>query len=125
MQYAHARLASLARNAADLGIERAATILDPACSTPTREIELIGAARRLPARSWPSAAELREPHRVARYLEDLAGGLPPVLRLDPGAADGRRDPTDPDGSPAVAVRGDPQVLANGLGLLGVSAPERM
>jgi arginyl-tRNA synthetase len=75
-----------------------------------------------------TAAELREPHRVARYLEDLAGALhkwyddDEDLRILPKG--------DEEVTPvhlarlrlALAVR---QVLVNGLEMLGVSAPERM
>ena len=88
VQYAHARLASLARNAADLG-SRWATSYDPALLDTARESELIALLAAYPG-VLATAAELREPHRVARYLEDLASGLPQVLRLGPGAADGRR-----------------------------------
>ena len=70
VQYAHARLASLARNAADLGVS--AEDPDLALLTHPREGDLIRTLGEFP-RVLSSAAKLREPHRVARYLEELAG----------------------------------------------------
>ena len=72
-----------------------------------------------------AAAELREPHRVARYLEDLASGYHKfydAVRVLPMGRTSRRPATD---CPAVAVPATRQVLANGLAMLGVHAPERM
>ena len=87
VQYAHARLASLARNAADLGVDARAT--DLGLLDHPREGDLIRTLGEFPAVVAP-AAELREPHRVARYLEAAGQRLPQVLRRLPGAADGRR-----------------------------------
>ena len=75
-----------------------------------------------------SAAELREPHRVARYLEDTAADLPPVVRHRrvPDAARRATSRSRPiNEARLVLVAAARTVLANGLGLLGVSAPERM
>ncbi|MBM9465747.1 arginine--tRNA ligase [Nakamurella leprariae] len=131
VQYAHARLASLARNAADLGIDPRyddPAAFDPMLLDTPRESELIALLA-----AWPAllrtAAELREPHRVARYLEDLASGYHKfydAVRVLPMG-------DEQDGGPAPAhtvarlwlCRAARQVLANGLDVLGVSAPERM
>ena len=75
------------RNAADLGDRLARVAFDPALLAHERENDLLGALASSRA-CVATAAELREPHRVARYLEELAGHLPPVLRRLPGAADG-------------------------------------
>ncbi|WP_336923281.1 arginine--tRNA ligase [Aquipuribacter sp. SD81] len=129
VQYAHARTAAVARNAATAGVRREdgfdASLLDH----PSEEVVLAALAQ------FPGvvaqAAQLREPHRVARYLEDLAGSYhrwyDQQRRVVPGVG--------PDGEVEAvtdahrtrlwlndAVR---TVLANGLQLLGVSAPERM
>ena len=105
VQYAHARIASLLRNAADLGATRGDDF-DPSLLSHEREGDLLKALAEYPA-VVATAAELREPHRVARYLEDLAGQLPQVLRRLPGAAAGRRAGHRPDRGPAVAGRGRP------------------
>ena len=74
------------RNAADLGLApTAATRSTPRCSPTSTEGELLRALAEFP-RVVATAAELREPHRVARYLEDTAVDVPPVLRRLPGAA---------------------------------------
>jgi arginyl-tRNA synthetase len=122
VQYAHARLASLARNAADLGISRADAQL--ALLVHRREGELIRTLADLP-RIVASAARLREPHRVARYLEELAGtyrSFSAACRVLP-LGDERPDPLH--AARLVLCEATRQVLANGLDLLGVSAPERL
>jgi Arginyl-tRNA synthetase len=121
VQYAHARLASLARNAADLGLEpgTAFGLLDHA-----REGDLIRTLGEFPA-VVTSAAELREPHRVARYLESLASAYHKfydACRVLPMGDEEIGDLHRARLALCVAAR---QVLANGLALLGVSAPERM
>ncbi|TKV62170.1 arginine--tRNA ligase [Nakamurella flava] len=131
VQYAHARLASLARNAAELGIEidvlgtgSGAGAFDPTVLDTPRESELIALLAAYPG-VLATAAELREPHRVARYLEDLASGYHKfydAVRVLPMG-------DEPWGPSHVArlwlCAATRQVLANGLGVLGVSAPERM
>ena len=73
VQYAHARLASLARNAAELGIALPdPSEVDYGLLGHEREGDLLRALGEFP-RVVASAAELRAPHRVARYLEELAG----------------------------------------------------
>ncbi|HEY4421443.1 MAG TPA: arginine--tRNA ligase [Pseudonocardia sp.] len=123
VQYAHARLASLARNAADLGVtvpeEPAFGLLDH-----PREGDLIRTIGEFPA-VVASAAELREPHRVARYLEQLASAYHKfydACRVLPMGDEEISDLHRNRLALCVAAR---QVFANGLGLLGVSAPERM
>jgi arginyl-tRNA synthetase len=125
VQYAHARLASLARNAADLGIELGPIDdFDPALLDTQRESELIALLAAYPG-ILSAAADLREPHRVARYLEDLASGYHKfydAVRVLPRG--------DEETGPANVARlwlcaATRQVLANGLAVLGVDAPERM
>ncbi|MEW1705920.1 arginine--tRNA ligase [Microbacterium sp. NPDC089190] len=122
VQYAHARTHNVARNAADSGVDRSE--FAPELLDHETESALLGALQEYP-RVVAFAAEVREPHRVARYLEELAGlyhrwydncrviplGDAPVesvhrTRLWLNDATG-------------------QVLRNGLTLLGVGAPERM
>ncbi|MBF4478557.1 arginine--tRNA ligase [Rhodococcus rhodochrous] len=122
VQYAHARLSSIARNAADLGLT--AEGADFALLTHEREGDLIRTLGEYP-RVLAKAAELREPHRVARYLEELAGTYHrfyDACRILPQG--------DEEAGPLHTARlalcaAARQVLANGLGLLGVNAPERM
>jgi arginyl-tRNA synthetase len=123
VQYAHARLASLARNAADLGV----TVPDApdfGLLEHPREGDLIRTLGEFPA-VVASAAELREPHRVARYLESLASAYHKFYdscRVLPMGDEPTTELHRARLALCVAAR---QVLANGLGLLGVSAPERM
>lgn len=124
VQYAHARTASIARNAAEFDYESVAA--DLALLSAEEEGELIRTLGEYP-RVVASAASLREPHRVARYLEELAGAYHRFqtnknLRVLPLGD----DPVSPTNAARLAlVNATRQVLANGLGLLGVSAPERM
>jgi arginyl-tRNA synthetase len=122
VQYAHARIASLLRNATELGIAHGE--LDATLLTHEREVDLLGTLAEFP-RVVASAAELREPHRIARYLEELAGvyhRFYDVCRVLPQGDDAVTDLTRARLWLCDATR---TVLANGLGLLGVSAPERM
>ncbi len=123
VQYAHARLASLQRNSAELGIVRAPDP-DLGLLDHDRETDLLGALGEFP-RVVASAAELRAPHRVAHYLEALAGTYHrfyDVCRVLPLG--------DEPATPLTHARlwlceATRVVLANGLGFLGVHAPERM
>ena len=124
VQYAHARIASVLRNAADLGIDWQAAGYDPALLDHEREGDLLRALADFPA-VIASAAELREPHRVPRYLESLATAYHRFYddcRVLPRG--------DEQVSPQHLARlwlcaATRQVLANGLDLCGVSAPDRM
>jgi arginyl-tRNA synthetase len=121
VQYAHARLASLGRNATDLGVEPGDEygLLDH-----PREGDLIRTIGEFPA-VVTAAAELREPHRVARYLEQLASAYHKFYdscRVLPMGDEEISDLHRARLALCVAAR---QVIANGLGMLGVSAPERM
>ncbi|MBD8205551.1 arginine--tRNA ligase [Microbacterium sp. CFBP 8790] len=122
VQYAHARTHNVARNAAASGVDRSE--FAPELLDHETESALLGALQEFP-RIVSFAAEVREPHRVARYLEELAGlyhrwydncrviplGDAPVESVQRT----RLWLNDATG----------QVLRNGLTLLGVSAPERM
>jgi arginyl-tRNA synthetase len=122
VQYAHARVASLLRNAADLGLDRGT--LHPELLEDDREGDLLGALGEFP-RVVASAAELREPHRVARYLEELAGTYHRFYDACRVLPRGDEEPTDLHRARLWLVEATRIVLANGLALLGVSAPERM
>ncbi|AIT88875.1 arginine--tRNA ligase [Corynebacterium ulcerans] len=122
VQYGHARLCSIARKAGDLGI----TALDPdlALLTHDREGDLIRTLGEFPA-VVKAAAELREPHRVARYAEELAGTFHRFYdscQILPKAGESAQPIHTARLALANATR---QVLANALGLVGVTAPERM
>ncbi len=125
VQYAHARISSVLRNAAELGIGLGeAGDVDVALLAHERENDLLRALGEFP-RVLVSAAELRAPHRVARYLEELGSTYHrfyDACRVLP-----RGDETA--GSLTVArlwlCAATAVVLRNGLGVLGVSAPERM
>ncbi len=122
VQYAHARLASILRNAKELGVER--KDLKPELLDHERESALLGALGEFP-RIVATAAELREPHRVARYLEDLAATFHKFYddcRVLPMGDEGT---TDVHRARLWLVEATRVVISNGLGLLGVTAPERM
>lgn len=122
VQYAHARTHNVARNATDSGVDR--SVFAPETLTHETEAALLGALQEFP-RIVAFAAEVREPHRVARYLEELAGlyhrwydNCRVIPLSDAPVEDVHRTRlwlNDAAG----------QVFRNGLDLLGVSAPERM
>ena len=124
VQYAHARIAGVLRNVAELNIPTGLSNFDPSQLSHDRENELLGTLAEFPG-VVAAAAAFREPHRVARYLEELAGvyhGFYADCRVLPLG--------DESISPLHSARANlcaatKQVLANGLDLLGVSAPERM
>ncbi|MEB4615609.1 arginine--tRNA ligase [Leucobacter sp. M11] len=122
VQYAHARTCAVGRNAAAAGVDRSS--FAPELLTHESETELLGALQEFP-RMVARAAELREPHRIARYLEELAAHFhrwydnTRVLPLgDEPIGDLHR--TRLWVNDAVG-----QVIRNGLDLLGVTAPERL
>ena len=122
VQYVHARLASLARNAADLGISCSGAALQ--LLDHHREGELIRTLGDFPC-TVASAAVLREPHRVARYLERLAATYHDFAGSCRVLPVGDEQPGPLHAARSALCEATRQVLANGLGLLGVSAPERM
>jgi arginyl-tRNA synthetase len=122
VQYAHARVASLLRNAAELGVDKGE--LDPALLSHEREGDLLGALGEFP-RVVATAAELREPHRIARYLEELAGTYHRFYDACRVLPRGDEETTDLHRARLWLVEATRTVLANGLGLLGVTAPDRM
>jgi arginyl-tRNA synthetase len=122
VQYAHARLASILRNAAELGVDRGE--LRPELLDHERESILLGALGEFP-RVVATAAELREPHRVARYLEDLAGTFHRFYDTCRVLPMGDEKATDLHRARVWLVEATRVVIANGLGLLGVTAPDRM
>nr|WP_274637915.1 arginine--tRNA ligase [Microbacterium bovistercoris] len=122
VQYAHARTHNVGRHAADSGVDRGR--FAPATLTHETESALLGALQEFP-RIVAFAAEVREPHRIARYLEELAGLYHrwyDNCRVIP-LGDGEVEPVHHTRLWLNDATG--QVLRNGLGLLGVSAPERM
>ncbi len=123
VQYAHARLSSLLRSAADLGIVRSDEP-DLGLLSHEREAELLGALAEFP-RVVAAAAELRAPHRVARYLENLAGTYHRFYDSCRVLPQGDEVPGALTDARLWLCEATRIVLANGLGLLGVSAPERM
>ena len=126
IQYAHARMCSVKRNAAELGIDKGpAEDFKPGLLRHEKENDLLGKLGEFPL-VIAKAGELREAHRVARYLEELAGVyhrfydecriLPKGDVLVPAELTHAR---------LWLAEATQTVIANGLGLLGVSAPERM
>jgi arginyl-tRNA synthetase len=125
VQYAHARLASLQRNAEQLGLALGdASTVDFTLLAHEREGDLLRALAEFP-RVVAAAAELRAPHRVARYAEELAGTYHrfyDACRVLPLGDEPATPLTTARLWLSAATR---VVLANALDLLGVSAPERM
>jgi arginyl-tRNA synthetase len=123
VQYAHARLASLQRNAADLGL-KADDGAELGLLTHPREGDLIRTIGEFP-KVLAKAAELREPHRLARYLENLASAYHKFYDVARVLPQGDEEATPLTFARLALCEAARQVLANGLALLGVSAPERM
>jgi arginyl-tRNA synthetase len=122
VQYAHARLSALLRSAGELGITWDAPELG--LLTHEREGALVRTLGELP-RVVASASELREPHRVARYLEELAGTYHRFYDSCRVLPQGDEEPAPLHSARLALCAATRQVLGTGLGLLGVSAPERM
>ncbi|MEY3115713.1 MAG: hypothetical protein RL611_427 [Actinomycetota bacterium] len=124
VQYAHARISAVLRNADELGLKYGAAQYKPELLTHERERELLGGLAEYP-RVVASAAELRQPHRIARYIEELATlyhGFYNDCRVLPMGDEPASDIHSTRATLCAATR---QVIHNGLSLLGVSAPERM
>lgn len=124
VQYAHARISGVLRNAADVGVSFDLADFDPALLSHDRESDLLGVLGEFP-RVVTTAAELREPHRVARYLEELAGTYHRFYDVCRVLPMGDEEVGPLHNARAVLCASTRQVLQNGLALLGVSAPERM
>jgi len=124
VQYAHARISSVLRNAAELGIDWQRADFQPGALTHEREDDLLGKLAEFP-RIVASAAELREPHRIARYLEELATVYHRFYDVCWVLPRGDEEVGDLHIARLWLCAASRQVLANGLDLLGVSAPERM
>jgi arginyl-tRNA synthetase len=125
VQYAHARISSVLRNAADLGLALGeAGAVDPAQLAHPREGDLLRAIGEFP-RVLSTAAELRAPHRVARYLEELAGTYHRFYDNCRVLPRGDEETTSLNTARLWLCAATAVVLRNGLGVLGVSAPERM
>lgn len=122
VQYAHARLSALARNAADLGVAADTAHLD--LLSHEKEGILIRNLGEFP-RVLKAAAALREPHRVCRYLEDLAGDYHRFYDACRVLPQGDEEAGDLNAARLALCEATRQVIANGLGILGVTAPERM
>jgi len=124
VQYAHARTCNVTRLAGDDGVHLADGF-DPSLLTHDSEAALLAALGDFP-RTVAQAAKLREPHRVARYLEDLAGHFHKwydECRVRPREAG--EEITDLHRTRLWLNEATRVVLANGLGLLGVSSPARL
>ena len=124
VQYAHARIAGVLRNVAELNIPTGLAHFDPSQLSHDRENELLGTLAEFPG-IVTAAAAFREPHRIARYLEELAGvyhGFYADCRVLPMGEEAISPLHSARANLCAATK---QVLANGLDLLGVSAPERM
>ncbi|MBF6477261.1 arginine--tRNA ligase [Nocardia cyriacigeorgica] len=122
VQYAHARLCSIGRKAEEAGVSFADP--DLALLTHDKEGDLIRTLGEYPA-VVRAAAELREPHRIARYTEELASAFHKFYdscQILPKAGEDAEPIHTARLALAMASR---QVVANALGMIGVSAPERM
>ncbi|MEV8255074.1 arginine--tRNA ligase [Rhodoglobus sp. NPDC076762] len=122
VQYAHARTHSVARNAGESGVDR--SIFDASLLTNETESILLGVLAEFP-RIVAQAAELREPHRIARFAEELAGSYHrwyDQCRVTPMNDE---EVTDVHRTRLWVNDAVGQVLRNSLWMLGVSAPERM
>jgi arginyl-tRNA synthetase len=124
VQYAHARICAVLRNAKDFGIKYGTDVYKAELLSHDRERELIGLLAEFP-RVVQGAAEMREPHRIARYAEELAGVYHRFYNDCRVLPIGDENPTELNSSRATLCQATAQVISNALDLLGVSAPEKM
>ncbi len=128
VQYAHARTCAVGRNAEAAGVSRAGAdgtpVFDAALLDHPMEGELLAALGQYPS-VLAQAAQFREPHRVARHLEVIAGTYHRWYDACRVAPQGDDAVTDLHRTRLWLNDAARQVLSNGLGVLGVSAPERM
>lgn len=122
VQYAHARLSALARNAAELGLVADTGHLE--LLNHDKEGALLRTIGEFP-RVLQTAASLREPHRICRYLEDLAGDYHRFYDSCRVLPQGDEQASDLHTARLALCQATRQVIANGISILGVSAPERM
>ena len=130
VQYAHARISSVLRNASELGIvsddptQWNSATFAPELLVHERESQLLGLLADYP-RVVTSAVELREPHRIARFLEEVATGYHRFYDMCRVLPQGDEEATDLVRARLWLCAAARQVVANGLDLLGVSKPDRM
>ncbi len=125
VQYAHARLCSILRNAADLGIfDSAGDPVDVSLLSHEREGDLLRALAEFPS-VVASVAELRAPHRIARYLEATAATFHRFYDVCRVLPFGDEEPAEIHRARLLLVDATRIVIARGLDLVGVSAPDRM
>jgi arginyl-tRNA synthetase len=124
VQYAHARICAVLRNAADIGISFGPDEVHAELLANEREQELIGALAEFP-RVVVGAAQLRAPHRIARYAEELAGIYHSFYAECRVLPIGDEVATDLHRARATLCSATARVIANSLALLGVHAPEKM
>ncbi len=124
VQYAHARVCSVLRNAQDLHIDWRSADFEPAALSTEQESALLGALGQFP-RIVAGAAELREPHRIARYLERTATAYHRFYDNCRVLPRGDEPVTEEHLARLWLCAATRQTIANGLQLLGVHAPERM
>jgi arginyl-tRNA synthetase len=122
VQYAHARMSAVARNAIAAGVDRSE--FDPSLLTHETESALLGALADFP-RVLAQAAEMREPHRVARFAEELAGLYHRWYDSCRVAPQGDEPVTTLHRTRLWLNDAAGQVLRTALSTVGVSAPERM
>jgi arginyl-tRNA synthetase len=124
VQYAHARICAVLRNAKELGINYGLKFYSPELLTHERERELVGLLAQYP-KVLSSAAQLRQPHRVARYIEELASQYHRFYNDCRVLPLGDEKVNDLNSARATLSQATAQVISNGLDLLGVNAPEKM
>ena len=124
VQYAHARICAVLRNAKELGINYGLKFYSPELLTHERERELVGLLAQYP-KVLSSAAQLRQPHRVARYIEELASQYHRFYNDCRVLPLGDEKVSDLNSARATLSQATAQVIGNGLDLLGVNAPEKM
>jgi len=124
VQYAHARICAVLRNAKDFGIKYGADVYKAELLSHERERELIGLLAEFP-KVVQGAAEMREPHRVARYVEELAGVYHRFYNDCRVLPIGDEKATELNSARATLCQATAQVISNALDLLGVHAPEKM
>ena len=123
VQYAHARTCAVARNADQAGVAMSAAFA-PELLDQEADSQLLSVLQEFP-RIVALSAELREPHRVARYIEEVAGYYHRWYDKSRVIPRVEEELTALHHTRLWLNNATGQVLRNGLGLLGVSAPERM